>query len=158
MNENIPDSPYAAWIAWADGFAAGQAPSADSLVPLDDPRLDGYPAQRVLERLSKALNERLEQWTGALVRELSATTRRPGASLGPVLIGARRRMTLIRDELRAAPLTDPVRQEALRATEQLAATAQQELERQLRGPGSAAALAEVRRTPLIARPDGPART
>ena len=158
MNETIPNSPYAAWIAWADGFAVGQAPSADILIPLDDPRLDGYPAQRVLERVSKALNERLEQWTGAMVRELSATTRKPGTSLGPVLIGARRRMALMREELRAAPLTDSVRQEALRATEQVAAAAQQEIEAQLRGPGSAAALAEVRRTPLTVRPDDDAST
>lgn len=154
MSENIPDSPYAAWIAWIDGFGAGRAPSAEGLVPFDDPRLDGYPAQRVVDRISVALARRLKQWSETLNRELAATVRKPGASLGPVLIGARRRMNQLREELQAPPLTAALRAEALELTDRLAANTQRELEDELRRvPGASAALAEVRRTALTTRPD-----
>lgn len=155
MSETIPDSPYAAWIAWIDGFAAGQTPAAaDKLVPLGDPRLEGYAAERILERVAAALAKRLGLWSKTLDRELAATFRRPGASLGPTLIAARRRLNQVREELNAAPLTTEIRADALRATDGLAANTQRELEEQLRRmPGASAALAEVRRTALAARPD-----
>jgi hypothetical protein len=160
MTTGVPDSPYAAWIAWVDVFAAGRAPAPDGsgLVPIDDPRLGGYAGNRVIERFGEALAKRVDQWSGMLNRELAAALRNPDASLGPVLVGARGRLNRLRSELASVPLIPAVAQEAQRALDTVAATAQRSLEDALRGrPQNSAALAEVRRTPLTARPDHDAR-
>lgn len=160
MNAGVPESPYAAWISWIDAFAAGRdpGPGGPGLVAIDDARVGGYAGDRVIERLSEALAQRVERWSSMLNRELAAALRNPNASLGPVLVGARRRLNVLREELASVPLPSAVGQEAREALDAVAATAQQSLEDALRHrPHSAAALAEVRRTPLTARPDHDAR-
>jgi hypothetical protein len=156
MSADIPDSPYAHWIAWLDAFAADRDASADLLVPLGDPRLAGYTADRITERYAAALAARAGLWHGGVVRDVNTLLRSRGTSLGPVLIDARRRLGRLRAAMDALPVTAAVRGQADRILDDLVARTQKDLEDALRpGRGGQGALyAEARRTPLTATARG----
>ena len=153
MKAKIPPSPYADWVAWLDGFAQGADDlPPDSLVVPGDQRLGSYASDRVTERFLRAMEARINQWNLRFVQDVEALPKRPGQSLGPVLVDARRRLAPLRAAADSPVFPPSLRTSVTEQLEKLVTDAQRELEQMLRDVHDGGALlAQARRTPLDAR-------
>ena len=124
-----PGGPYTAWLSWLDGFAAGD-PASPASLPALDADLDPATVRLAHERLAEAFRQRTDHWQEALLRDLRNRISGTPEALAPVLSGARSRLVPLRDAVQDLPgLSTDVRGILANALKQLAASAQQEVER-----------------------------
>jgi hypothetical protein len=151
---------YEAWAAFLDQWAAGESldPAALPKLAPEDFTSDSW--QRLVDRVTDALSQRLKAWSGTLERELSSA--RDEFTAGRALNHARWSLPPIRAVAASPALPEELGKRLLDLVDTQIRSTQQQLDEQmerLRRSGAArtaveARLRTIRENPLTAVTDG----
>ncbi|MEV4352041.1 hypothetical protein AB0J83_46910 [Actinoplanes sp. NPDC049596] len=152
---------YQAWATFLERWGAGENLDPATLPPLTPADFAGDSWQRLADRITGALDQRLTAWSDTLARELPAA--RDEFAAARALNHARWSLPPIRALASAPAIPEELRHKLVEMVDNLVAAVQQQIDEQVQGlrssgaPSSAieARLRTVRDNPLTAVTRGP---